>query len=239
MLSGCHHTYGGNGNGACCQFPFVYNDMIYHHCIRGDQAKPWCGTTYNFDRDGKWGYCKVKGEVSIGNVYLNYQGFSSVSVLVRQIRLPLNRNNLKPLRLDSVSIWPSVSLCWPLCQPQYTPDGTVSLVQDLKHIHWLYIFVRNGLHRGNYFRGCSCANGYKGYLTFSFWGLRSELLDSTKSKFSLQFESLRFRQIHFFVFCLLTLQCMSVKTACTLFIHSCQAKANGKYQLSRQCTVSG
>jgi len=57
----CHRTYGGNAHGACCQFPFMYNNMMYHHCIRGDQVKPWCGTTYNHDRDGKWGFCKVRG----------------------------------------------------------------------------------------------------------------------------------------------------------------------------------
>lgn len=60
----CHPTHGGNSGGSCCQFPFVYNNMIYHKCIRGDRNKPWCGTTYNYDTDGKWGFCKVKVAVT-------------------------------------------------------------------------------------------------------------------------------------------------------------------------------
>lgn len=63
IIIDCHSTHGGNSGGSCCQFPFVYNNMIYHKCIRGDRNKPWCGTTYNYDTDGKWGFCKVKGEL--------------------------------------------------------------------------------------------------------------------------------------------------------------------------------
>ncbi|KAK3740339.1 hypothetical protein QZH41_009420, partial [Actinostola sp. cb2023] len=38
--------------------PFVYQDMIYKNCIKGDRGKPWCATTYNYDQDKKWGFCK-------------------------------------------------------------------------------------------------------------------------------------------------------------------------------------
>lgn len=56
----CHATHGGNSGGSCCQFPFVYNDMIYHKCIRGNRKKPWCGTTFSYDKDGKWGFCNAQ-----------------------------------------------------------------------------------------------------------------------------------------------------------------------------------
>eukprot|EP00794_Sanderia_malayensis_P004866 gene4866-5505_t len=57
-------TFGGNsGNDAsCCQFPFKYNNRLYHDCTTTDKHHLWCGTTRNFDRDGKWGYCCEHGE---------------------------------------------------------------------------------------------------------------------------------------------------------------------------------
>ena len=51
------NTYGGNSNGAPCVFPFKYQNKIYYQCTNVDRDNIWCSTTYDFDIDGKFGYC--------------------------------------------------------------------------------------------------------------------------------------------------------------------------------------
>ena len=51
-------TIEGNANGATCQFPFIYKDVLYYQCIGNDhKGRLWCSTTYNYDVDQKWGNC--------------------------------------------------------------------------------------------------------------------------------------------------------------------------------------
>jgi hypothetical protein len=44
----------GNANGANCIFPFKYKLKLYSNCTGSD---PWCATTYDYELDGKYGYC--------------------------------------------------------------------------------------------------------------------------------------------------------------------------------------
>ncbi len=51
-------SYGGTGYGMCCHFPFTYNGTKYDKCITDNSDSPWCATTFDFNADNKWGYCK-------------------------------------------------------------------------------------------------------------------------------------------------------------------------------------
>ncbi|KAL9955436.1 hypothetical protein ACROYT_G036764 [Oculina patagonica] len=63
-------SYGGNGGGACCVFPFTYKGRLYNECTEEDAesaalSDPWCSVTDNYDRDRKRGHC-VTENVSCG-----------------------------------------------------------------------------------------------------------------------------------------------------------------------------
>ena len=58
-------TTGGNGGGACCNFPFVYKEITYHDCIKMGPNKSWCGTTIDVSR---WGECVPKVPVTQGEI---------------------------------------------------------------------------------------------------------------------------------------------------------------------------
>ena len=63
FLGDCRvRSYGGNGGGACCVFPFIYKGRLYHECTEEDADKDawgdrWCSVTGNYDRDKKRGHC--------------------------------------------------------------------------------------------------------------------------------------------------------------------------------------
>ena len=50
-------TFGGNGNGEKCMFPFIYDGDTYFNCININRDKPWCSITANYDKIPVWGYC--------------------------------------------------------------------------------------------------------------------------------------------------------------------------------------
>lgn len=65
----CFLSYGGNSNGNCCHFPFIYGRKIYMTCTTQDDTRPWCATTYNYDSDKQWGYCG--GEYEYSKIFYN------------------------------------------------------------------------------------------------------------------------------------------------------------------------
>ena len=61
-------TDGGNANGASCQFPFIYKDILYYQCVTLDhRGRPWCATTYNYDTDQTWGNCAGMSHLWLNN----------------------------------------------------------------------------------------------------------------------------------------------------------------------------
>ena len=50
-------SYGGNGGGAACVLPFIYQGSSVSKCVANDKSQLWCSTTSNYDRDQLWGYC--------------------------------------------------------------------------------------------------------------------------------------------------------------------------------------
>ncbi|XP_067324433.1 matrix metalloproteinase-9 [Anolis sagrei] len=66
-------TYGGNGDGEKCVFPFTFDGKSYDSCTtegRSDGYR-WCATTGNFDRDKKYGFCPNRDTAVVGG---NSQG---------------------------------------------------------------------------------------------------------------------------------------------------------------------
>ena len=58
-------TWGGNGEGAKCNFPFIYNGETYFNCITVGHDKPWCSTTASYDRSPRWGYCDQESSATV------------------------------------------------------------------------------------------------------------------------------------------------------------------------------
>ncbi|XP_019390307.1 PREDICTED: coagulation factor XII [Crocodylus porosus] len=58
---------GAADDAGSCHFPFRYQRRIHRSCLRGGPhgPQPWCATTGNYDRDGKWAPC-VDQEAATG-----------------------------------------------------------------------------------------------------------------------------------------------------------------------------
>ncbi|XP_069049443.1 protein sel-1 homolog 1 isoform X2 [Lepisosteus oculatus] len=57
---------GGTADGEPCLFPFLFLGKEYSECTtegRGD-GRLWCATTYDYDRDKRWGFCETEEQAS-------------------------------------------------------------------------------------------------------------------------------------------------------------------------------
>ncbi|MEE6523673.1 hypothetical protein FKM82_022677, partial [Ascaphus truei] len=66
-------TYGGNGDGSPCVFPFIFSGDSYDGCTKTGRSDGyrWCSTTANYDQDRKYGFCPNRDTAVIGG---NSQG---------------------------------------------------------------------------------------------------------------------------------------------------------------------
>uniref|UniRef100_A0A4W4H830 72 kDa type IV collagenase n=1 Tax=Electrophorus electricus TaxID=8005 RepID=A0A4W4H830_ELEEL len=58
----------GNAEGEFCKFPFLFMGKEYTSCTSQgrDDGFLWCSTTYNFDEDGKYGFCPHEPMSTVG-----------------------------------------------------------------------------------------------------------------------------------------------------------------------------
>jgi hypothetical protein len=61
---------GNEPDGTNCVFPFKYRTIQWNSCIETVYGQPWCATTADFDADGRWGYCSLRGSHLVTLVYL-------------------------------------------------------------------------------------------------------------------------------------------------------------------------
>uniref|UniRef100_A0AAY4BE52 Matrix metalloproteinase-9 n=1 Tax=Denticeps clupeoides TaxID=299321 RepID=A0AAY4BE52_9TELE len=61
-------TFGGNGDGEKCVFPFTFLGKTYDGCTTDgrDDGYRWCATTSDFDKDKKFGFCPNRDTAVIG-----------------------------------------------------------------------------------------------------------------------------------------------------------------------------
>ena len=56
----------------CCVFPFMSDGERHFTCISYSFGRKWCATTYDYDKDGKWGKCLGLFKVALVHPTLQY-----------------------------------------------------------------------------------------------------------------------------------------------------------------------
>ncbi|XP_006103121.1 72 kDa type IV collagenase [Myotis lucifugus] len=58
----------GTADGEYCKFPFMFNGKEYTSCTNAGRSDGflWCSTTYNFDKDNKYGFCPHESLFTMG-----------------------------------------------------------------------------------------------------------------------------------------------------------------------------
>ncbi|XP_033929739.1 72 kDa type IV collagenase-like isoform X5 [Melopsittacus undulatus] len=61
-------TMGGNSEGQPCKFPFKFQGQSYDQCTTEGRTDgyQWCGTTEDYDRDKKYGFCPETAMSTVG-----------------------------------------------------------------------------------------------------------------------------------------------------------------------------
>ncbi|KAM4690298.1 protein sel-1 homolog 1 [Rhinophrynus dorsalis] len=55
---------GGTSDGESCHFPFLFEEKEYAECTSDgrEDGRLWCGTTYDYKMDKKWGFCETEDQ---------------------------------------------------------------------------------------------------------------------------------------------------------------------------------
>ncbi|XP_078376019.1 matrix metalloproteinase-9-like isoform X1 [Oculina patagonica] len=92
-------------DGKCCKFPFLYKGIEQTSCVKtGD--KKWCGVTYNYEKEKKWGWCPLDIVLpsSAANIFLWVGAKPSFCSETQRIA-----ENLRETRSGSFSFWGSTA----------------------------------------------------------------------------------------------------------------------------------
>lgn len=81
----------GNAEGEFCKFPFLFMGVEYNSCTSQgrDDGFLWCSTTYNFDEDGKYGFCPHECKCPISCV-AQYDNKNNMDII--HYKLPCTHN---------------------------------------------------------------------------------------------------------------------------------------------------
>ena len=88
-------------NDKCCVFPFTFKGKKYYKCIIDWVWMPWCATTSNFDKDGKWENCLPSTYCALFHTIsnCNFQGVVQAFLETVLIQNPF------PGKISSWSAW--------------------------------------------------------------------------------------------------------------------------------------
>ncbi len=94
-------TTGGSGESTPCVFPFKYNGNLYYECITIDKNTPWCATTGDYDRDGKWGNCVGVKCFKIDDTLKTYNEAKALCIADKASLASITNSNEQGLKFQS------------------------------------------------------------------------------------------------------------------------------------------
>uniref|UniRef100_A0A8C8HQT3 Fibronectin type-II domain-containing protein n=1 Tax=Oncorhynchus tshawytscha TaxID=74940 RepID=A0A8C8HQT3_ONCTS len=89
---------GGTANREPCLFPFLFLGKEYSDCTtdgRGDE-RLWCATTYDYDRDKRWGFCESKSAWAFQTLRKLKSELLLYSNIIQNQPRPQNKNCRRP-----------------------------------------------------------------------------------------------------------------------------------------------
>lgn len=74
----------GNAEGELCKFPFLFMGKLYNSCTNQgrDDGFLWCSTTYDFDNDGKYGFCPHECEYHLEDTAYTMVRFKYIACIL-------------------------------------------------------------------------------------------------------------------------------------------------------------
>lgn len=103
----------GNADGEFCKFPFLFMGTEYNSCTSQgrDDGFLWCSTTYNFDEDGKYGFCPHECKFILRFFFSFFDATTSSCVCIFNLvaQFDLSHDAVPYLHLNWTEIKSSVS----------------------------------------------------------------------------------------------------------------------------------
>lgn len=103
----------GNADGEFCKFPFLFMGTEYNSCTSQgrDDGFLWCSTTYNFDEDGKYGFCPHECKFILRFFFSFFDATTSSCVCISNLvaQFDLSHDAVPYLHLNWTEIKSSVS----------------------------------------------------------------------------------------------------------------------------------